>query len=1650
VSTVDSGNLLASLWVLEQGCREILNAPVVRPASLGGLADTLAVLKEELGRDRAFAEPVRELDTLLNSPGTIRNLRAAMPPVEKILDLLPQQGERFYWASCLSRELAAWIDAAERYPRHIPLRDLHHESETLARIEQLAAAARRFAEEINMRILYDRGRRLFGVGYAVGNPIEFTSHYDLLASECRLASLAAIAKGDVPRDHWNALGRPRAATHRPILLSWSGTMFEYLMPVLFTRSFIGSLLDRACQDAVAVQIAHGRREDLPWGVSECAFSAIDANRIYQYRAFGVPGLALKREVEDVAVVAPYATMLALQVTPTPSIENLRRLERMGLNGPMGFYEAVDFSRESKRGEAGLPIYAYMSHHQGMSLVAMDNALHQGPMQRRFHAELRVRAFESLLYERVPIHRLRAEEIVPRHAPVHTAPQDEPAEQIWKTIAPLPRVHLNGNGRYLLALTDSGTGFSRWNGFDVTRWRSDSANDFYGAFVYLRDVESSTVWSASRKPLGADWGTSWTTFSPDRATFFRRVSGIETRMQVTAAPEDDVEVRRITILNRSGRTREIELTSYMELALAPHRADSAHPAFSKMFIETECLRDGVLIAHRRLRSPDEPAIWVAHVLTGASGLIEFETDRAKFLGRGNTARNPAALNRDLSGEAGDVLDPIFSLRCRIALEGKQTAEVALYTIAASSRAALLPLIEKYARQEAAARTFEMAWTGLQLQLRFLGVRSGPVRRFQQLAGQLLYPNPSLRATRQRIARNRLGQSDLWGLGISGDLPMLAATISDRRDLAQIRELLLAHSYCRLLGFHFDLIVLNQEPPSYDGPLRQDLTRVVAAHAECVDCPGGVFIRDWSAISDAQRDLILASAAVVLHAARGPMEQQISAMPASKLPNEPKPPVATAATPLPELNLQFSNGFGGFTADEYVIDLKKGVKTPAPWVNVIANERFGTMLTERGLGCTWNVNSQTNRLTAWHNDPVSDPQAETITLRDQTSGAAWTVPSGEYRVRHGAGYSIFEQNCAGLAQRLTVFIPPSASIKVCRLELRNESAEIRSVKAAYSAELVLGTVREDQQLHIQTAFDEPSGARIAWQYWSATAAGWIAFLASEPRGESGAGEFDLNTARVDLAPGESKTITFLLGQAATLDAARQLIETHRHAEPDRLWGPLLTTLQVSTPLPSADLLLNRWLLYQALSCRFWGRTALYQSSGAFGFRDQLQDCLAFVYAAPQITRSHILACAARQFQEGDVQHWWHPDTGLGVRTRCSDDLLWLPYAAGRYIEITEDRSILAENAPFLEGAPLGDAETDRVFIARDSEETAPLIEHVRRALNRAYRLGEHGLPLIGTGDWNDGLNRVGIEGRGESVWLAWFVIATLRQWAKLDPAGPWADRAGQLAATVEKYCWDGGWYLRGFFDDGSPLGSHVNSEARIDSLPQSWAVISGAANPARARTAMDSAERHLVDERARIVKLFTPPFDHSTPHPGYIMGYPPGVRENGGQYTHGSLWLAMARARMGDGDRAVNLLQMMNPIEHSRDRDSAGRYAGEPYVSAADVYAAPGKEGRAGWTWYTGSAAWMYRIWIEEVLGFKLRGNRLTMQPSIPEDWPGFDITYRYGSATYEIRVEQRPGTAPGGGSIDLLDDGRVHRVLIVVSRKQQAAGTVEELQSVPRK
>src|SRR5262245_38905948 len=1338
------------------------------------------------------------------------------------------------------------------------------------------------------------------------------------------------------------------------------------------------------------------------------------------------------------------------------------------------------------------------------------------MRARFHADPIVRATELLLQERTPrdviVARPRAEEVkavtnvrelVPTMLRRFHSPHD-----------PTPRTHLLSNGRYAVMLTAAGSGYSRWGDLAVTRWREDVTCDDWGSYVFLRDVSSGEVWSAGFQPSGAEPDSYEVAFSEDRAEIIRRDGSLTTTLSVAVSPEDDAEVRRVSISNLGSRPRVIELTSYAELVLTPPAADAAHPAFSKLFVQTEFAAEvGALLATRRRRSSTEREVWAAHLMVAEGecvGELERETDRARFLGRGRGVRSPISVidGRPLTGTVGGVLDPIFSLRRCVRVAPGATVRVAFWTMAAPTREAVLDLVDKHRDPTAYERAVTLAWTQAQVQLHHLGVGPDEAQLFQRLANRVLYSDPTLRPGVEVLSRGHGGPSLLWAHGISGDLPIVLARIDDIEDLEIVRQLLRAHEYWRLKQLAVDLVILNERQASYSQDLQNSLEALVRAssspaHAHGLGTRGAIFVLRSDLVSAEVRAVLRSAARAVVLSRRGSLAEQVKRPEEFPPEREPffrrAPPRVRPAAPPARPALEFFNGLGGFDGGgrEYLTILGEGQWTPAPWINVIANPGFGFQVSAEGGGYTWAGNSRENQLTPWSNDPVGDRPGEVLYVRDEDMGALWcptALPireeTGQYLACHGQGYSRFEHTAHGITLELLQYVAPGDPIKISRLTLVNRSGRARRLSVTAYLEWVLAASRDASAPFIVTEIDAETGAMLARNPWSAGFADRVAFAdlaghqlawtgdRTEFIGRNGTlahpaaltGDAPLSNrvgggldpcgvlqARVELRAGERSEIVCFLGQAGSSEEARSLIARYRSADLDEVfravekqWDDILGKVQVKTPDRSLDILLNRWLLYQTLSCRLWARSAFYQAGGAYGFRDQLQDGMALAVAQPALLREHLLRAASRQFTPGDVQHWWLPGSGRGVRTRISDDGIWLAMVAFHYLEVTGDHGVLDESIPFLDGPPLRSGEDDSYFEASVSGEQATLFEHCARALDRALAVGSHGLPLFGTGDWNDGMNRVGVEGKGESVWLGWFLFAALSWFAPLAErrgdrarAEAWRRHAEGLRQALERDGWDGEWYRRGYFDDGTPLGSASSEECRIDSIAQSWAVISGAGDPARCGAALEAAARQLVRPRDGLVLLFTPPFDRTPLDPGYIKGYPPGIRENGGQYTHAGIWFAIALAMRGEGDRAAELFSLLNPISHTGTRAGVQRYKVEPYVVCGDVYSEPPHVGRGGWTWYTGSAGWMYRAGLEWMLGLRVRGDALWLDPCVPKSWRGFQIELRHRSSRYQIAVENPRGVCRGVSRLELdgrpisaeriplSDDGSTHRVRIVL-------------------
>ena len=1590
----------------------------------------------------------------------------------------------------------------------------------LAMLRLHAGIAREIWEHTDFSALYDEQRGLFSIGYNLNEGRLDPSYYDLLASECRLASFIAIAKGDVPQEHWFRLGRSLTKTREGrALVSWSASMFEYFMPLLVMRDWPTTLLAETYETVVRAQIGYGRARGVPWGVSESAFNAKDAALTYQYQAFGVPGLGLKRGLSDDVVVAPYAAMLALPVAPGEVIADLGVFTAEGAEGRYGYYESLDYTPgRVPAGKSRAIVKAYFAHHQGMAFIALSNALHDNRMQDRFHADPMVGSAELLLQERVPRHvqlvSPHAAEVENLHSVRELPP---PVTRSYATAeTSVPATHFLSNGRYSVMVTNGGGGYSRYNDVAVTRYREDLTRDCWGTFFYLRDTDTGKVFSAPHNPHSSRPDSYHVVFAADKAEFRRADGDLETHIEVCVSPEDDVEIRRLTITNHGHGPRSLEATSYFEIALAAQAADQAHKSFSNLFVETESLPEtNALLFTRRPRSAAEHRVWGLHLVsceTDEPCEVSYETDRAAFLGRLRGADDPQALDESgpLGGSLGPVLDPCCALRRPFQVAPGESVRLVFATGVAETRDAAVRLTEKYADVRSAQRAIDLAWTSAQLELRDLGISPQEAVTLERLASRLVLTDPYSPLKIKTPVENGLPMSGLWSIGISGDLPILLVRVEELEHAPLVRQALLAHQYWRHKGLTADLVILNTRPTGYADELDDRLRLLVrTGHAlQLLDKPGGVFLRRSDQMHPDVLNLLISAARATLEGDGGTIELQLNRR--GKRPYPPDDLVAhvdadSRSYPEPAFTrpeLHFDNGLGGFDPEtsEYVIVLEGNATTPAPWIDVLASPEFGCTVSEAGVGCTWALNSHENRISTWNNDPVSDGSGEAIYVRDEETGEFWSptplpVRTPEpYVIRHGHGRVRFEHETHGIAHTLDWFIPPTDPVRICRLTLTNRGEQSRRLSVTQFVEWVLGDSRSKAQQLVVTWFDSETQMLTAHNHLNMDFPGRCAFLASDrplsswtaSRSEfvgrngrpsdpaamrrRGLGEISgryhdncgaLQTL-VQLAPGESTTVTFLLGQTNTLDESRELVESHRGkgaldavlAGCEVFWSDLLGTVQVDTPDEQLDLMVNGQLLYQATACRLWGRTATYQSSGAFGFRDQLQDCLALLIARPDLVREQIVEASRHQFAEGDVLHWWQPYSGRGVRTHITDDRHWLPLVVAEYLSATGDTSVLDERTAFIE-APLLPLEAEDAYVQPAVSETAVSVyEHCLRALETGRPVGVHGLPLMGGGDWNDGMNRVGHAGKGESIWLAWFLIYVLHHFIPVcesrgdtELAADYRAWATRLAAAVEEHGWDGAWYRRAYFDDGTPLGTHTAEEARIDAIAQAWATISGAADPERAATALDSVDEKLVRREARLIALLTPPFDHMKEDPGYIKGYVPGVRENGGQYTHGALRVVLANLLQGEGDAAADLLSLINPITHALTPEATRHYAVEPYVVAADVYAAAPHTGRGGWTWYTGSASWFYRVAVNYLLGLRIVSQdgrqRIVVDPCIPKSWPGFELRLHLGSTRYRVTVANPRGVNRGIAHVSLdgerlpeqwaphVDDGGQHEIVVTM-------------------
>lgn len=1789
ISTVDSGNLVGYYWVIIESLKEYKSNPIIREVYIKGLVEALSLAEAEDKNRVIYKELIKEISKKNYDIYGYNELLHRIWSIAINYEKENKDGE-FYWNSKVKYDVSTrikeiqilfpWLElsminvkdseltnALNECIFKVPIKELPVKlnailvslsdnvninkeflkllSDSINNILKLLRISdslnnklEKLSEDTDFNILYNNEVKLFSIGYDVENDSLGSSYYDLMASEARAASFIAIAKGDVSTEHWFKLGRAMASLYgRKSLVSWSGTMFEYFMPLLIMKSYPKTLLNQTYYSVLHIQKKYSKVKKIPWGISESAFYHFDVALNYQYKAFGVPEVGLKRGLGDELVVSPYSVALALMVNSKDAIKAMKNFVDMGMLGRYGFYESIDYTKDRiPKGKSYAIVKNYMVHHQGMILMAFNNVLFQDILSERFHRLAEVKATEELLQEKVP-----KVVIYDRKSEIQIPKSDIEEQNIFirEYVTPhseVPEVQILSNGSYSLMITNSGSGYSKIDNMNLYRWREDVTLDSSGMFFFIKNINSNEYWSAAYEPCKNSGDKYQVNFSLDKAVFKRNDGNIETKTEIVVSPDFNAEIRKITLTNHSNFSRDLEITSYMEIILTHYNADLVHPAFSNLFITTDFDAEyKCLLASRRPRAKSQHKPYAVHFIledVEKCENIQYETSRANFIGRNRDISNPMVMDNEtpLENKVGIVLDPIFSLRKRVNIMPGENVTISFVTACTSSREEALNVVKHFRGYNYLERVFEEAMHEVQWELKGLGIKSAQANFYQRVANNIIFPS-NFKYRDKYIKNINKYQRDLWPYGISGDLPMLLVVVEEEKDLDMIRQVLLMYKYWQLKGLVVDLIIYNKQDTSYTQPLQNSIAQLVNVSEQNKkrNYKGSIYIHSKSTISEEILNFLKGISKVVVESSKGSLIEQLDnsiddskfkdilevnnnldskkivsyirhkELQGNKLVSEYKikykdksikdknvesfyknlkynyelgeeiaysnvsklsKEKANKDLNYPVDKLLYYNGYGGFhsKSNSYIIVLNEGKNTPAPWINVISNRNFGFHISESGSSYSWCGNSRENKITPWNNDAVSDISGEVMYVRDEDTGEFWTLTpkpvreDNNYIIEHGYGYSTFIHNSHGIEGEMTCFAPLDKELKIIKVNLKNSYSYTRNISVFYYAQLVLGVSPQQTSQYISTYIYGDGEFVYGINPYSEAFGKLKAFLKiiggenntftgnrKEFLGRGGHISYPLalkskalsnmtgagmdpclaEQTFISIKPGETKEISIILGEIENLQQISTLINSYNNKEVvyqeltkvKDYWSNLLGTIKVKTPDKSMDILLNGWLVYQNLSCRYWARSAFYQSGGAYGFRDQLQDSLALGILDPNFTKNQILKSAARQFIEGDVQHWWHPVVNSGIRTRFSDDLLWLPYVTAEYINFTGDYSILYEEAPYLKDKTLEEGEDERYNIVAESNEKGTVYEHCIKAIKRALKFGEHNIPLMGSGDWNDGMSTVGNKGKGESIWLGWFLYDILNKFQPIcyfvkdnNVAAEFKDSMNFIRENIEKYGWDGGWYRRAYFDNGTPLGSMENSECKIDSLAQSWAAISGAGKISRVKQAMEAVEKYLVKEDKEIILLLAPPFDNSQLEPGYIKGYVPGVRENGGQYTHAAVWCIMAYTLLRENNKAWKYFNMINPINHSSTSLEAKTYKVEPYVMAADVYLKEPFSGRGGWSWYTGAAGWMYKVGVQNILGFKIvQGKGFIIEPCVPDHWNEYEIEYTRDNVKYYIKV-----------------------------------------------
>ncbi len=1741
ISTVDSGNFVSYLYVLKEGLLEYLKSPLIDIKLLEGIEDTMKLIEDE-----RVKEDISILIGLLKSESDIE-LKGVYNQLEKIkekglvdkwldscLDMVDSllaeydsylpNGEiiktleynfeklgkdtslydlRDYYINALQNVVdEKLIDILKRWYNNI--------NELILKIENIISRIDILIEDTKFAPLYDNKKELFSIGYFVEDNKMVNSYYDLLASEARIASYIAICRGEVPKKHWYKLNRSLVLWDGyRCLASWTGTMFEYLMPILVMKNYKNTLLDESYKTAIRAQREYSSKKGLPWGISESGFFAFDVNLNYQYRAFGLPQLGFKRGLKEDLVISPYASILALNLDKDDAISNMKKLTEEKMEGQYGFYEAIDYTAKRLPVNMGKAIVkSYMTHHQGMIFLSINNYLNRDILIERFHRNPVMKCGEILLQEKIPMNIIVAKE---KENTLELGYEESQKKELVlrkykKASLKDVNCHILSSGNYSMFITNSGTGYSKKENIHLYRWRKDSKVRPYGFFLYVKDLNNNKLWSTTYEPTKAEPKEYEVRFSDYKVSYFRSDDDIETQMDVILFPEEDGEIRKVTINNRSKDDILLELFSYLEITGDSYKSDLAHPVFNSLFIKTELIDEyNALLANRRNNKKGQTPTWMVHVLVGdelEEGGLQYETSRSSFIGRGNELSNPEGAYKDLTNTVGTVLDPIMSLKKRLNIKSGESKTVYFITGIFDSKEKAIQFIKKYRDDLSLERAFELAFIRSQTEISYLDYKQEDIKLFDELLPNIIFENgDNKRKNNNLIAKNTMGQEGLWAYGISGDNYLILLRIKSMEGLDTLRTMLKAHGYWNQKGLLVDLVILNEDEGSYFEPLFEKIHQLVyEIRGGLSSGRGNIFIIKSKDINEKGKILLFKWADMIINGEEGIVKESVlsESIPFKEFSED----IVEYPTVSRQLDLKYFNGYGGFSRDgnEYTMILSPNMNTPLPWVNVIANRNFGFLVTENGTGFTWAHNSRENKLTPWYNDPYIDVPSEVIYIRDDESGEIWNITpapireSKDYIITHGQGYTHFNHHSHGLEENLTMYVSLKDNAKINLVKLVNDSLKERKLSIVYYIRPVLGVTDEFTAKHIETYMNEKGKVFTVKNTTNTEFAGSSIYVSTsedissftgdrseffgllgnfkEPEGlkrESFSNTTGLGydpccaiQINITLPMNTEKEIVFLLGESMDEDTGYELVKEYREIERakeefkfvKKYWREKLGKIKIETPDESMNVLMNSWLMYQTISSRLWARAGFYQVGGAYGARDQIQDVMNATLLFPEECRKQILNVCRHQFLEGDVQHWWHPtpltEVHKGIRSRYSDDLLWLPYAVSEYVKITGDVDILKEEIPFIESQILRDDEHDRYEVPSISKTVGSVYEHCKRAIDRSLIFGERGIPLMKSGDWNDGMNNVGSKGRGESIWLGWFLGDVLQRFVPLcqmyndvESIERYTNAIDEIKNAIDNNAWDGEWYLRAYFDDGTPLGSKVNDECRIDSISQSWGVISNLASEEKSIKAMNSLERYLVNGEEGIISLLKPPFDEGDLEPGYIKSYVPGVRENGGQYTHAAAWVIGAFALMGKGDKALKFFNMINPINHTRTFLECNKYKVEPYVLSADVYSREPHMGRGGWTWYTGSAGWYYKVGLEYILGFKKINDRLYIDPCISKQWQSYKIKYKYLETIYNIEVKNPYKINKGESNIkidgkqleekyiNLVNDGREHFVEVTI-------------------